>query len=113
MSASFTHLATVTASTKRSPDIDLTTKKAGDATTWIASLKCTRLIPVGNSDELQKMLQLETFVQLLETYVQDGLDIITGDFLVVATKEYPVRLTQPFPFGNEQRLRIVLEDIKR
>jgi len=113
---SFTRIATVTASTKRLPTI--VSGKAGAPTTSIASLRCTPLVDPSDAQVLKETYQINTLVYLLETYVQDNLDIITGDTLVIASGnyagEYPIRIVQKIPFGSiDVRKRLVLEGLKR
>jgi hypothetical protein len=64
---SISHLATVTASTKRSPAIS--GGKVGAPVTSVASLRCSPLDPV--DPELRQRLSLETPHELLQTYVPD------------------------------------------
>ena len=65
---SFSHLATVSASTKRAPA--LSGGKRGDATAKLIGLKCTPLDPV--SAEIQKRVALDTPMELLQTFLTDG-----------------------------------------
>ena len=117
ISPTFAKVATVQASTKRPPVI--VDGKAGDPVTNIASLYCTRPVPVpgGNSYELQKTLKMETLVNILLCYVQDNLDIVTGDTLVIASGvwagTYPIKLVRKHGFGNDVRKELVIEALKR
>ncbi len=75
--ASFAHLATVTASTKRPPAI--AAGKRGDAVTEISSLACLPLTPL--SADVQRRLVLDTPYQALQT-------IVEGDsFLLVVVED--------------------------
>jgi hypothetical protein len=85
----FTVMASVTASTKRHGAVGSTTGLRAAAATNIASLKCTPLDPV--DAELKQRLGLDTPHQLLQTYVDGGLDIKVGDILVVSSVEYPIK----------------------
>lgn len=112
VSKSFALLTTVTASTLRRPDIGADGKRA-DAAASIASLKCTPLDPL-SSAEIQQRFGTQAAMELLETYVQGGLDIKEGDILVVSSTEYPIRAVGDWtwrPSGNDF-LRLIVEEIK-
>ncbi len=84
----FARLASVTASTKRPPAPS--GGIVGDAVENIASLKCTPLDPV--DAELRDMIPgLAGKGELLQTFVENGLDIEEGDILVVGSAEYNIR----------------------
>jgi hypothetical protein len=85
MSASFSKLATTTASTKRAA---YSSGKFTAPVTSIASLSCTPLVPV--QQRTVATAGLETPVDMFETYVQGGLDIVAGDILLVGSIEYNV-----------------------
>jgi|GEM_PF-2377943 len=114
MSASFSRLATVTASTKRAT---MVAGKKGAPMTYIASLKCTPLDPV--SAEIQQRMQLKTPHEVLQSFVDGPLDIVEGDVLVVGTKEYPIKSVAEWTFdpstdsGQGKFLHLVVEDLKR
>ena len=108
-SASFSKLATVTASTKRPAAIS--GGKAGEPTTNIASLKCTPLIAA--SRELIQMSNLQTTGLLYVTKAQSNLDIKTEDILVIDTVEYPIRAVTNIPFAGDMRKRMIVESPKR
>jgi len=79
----------------------------------IASLSCTPLDPV--DAELRTRLGLDTPHELLQTFVEGGLDIEEGDVLVVGSTEYPIRAVEDWdwrPDGAEYD-RLVVEDLKR
>ncbi len=109
--SSFAHLATVTASTKRpaAPVSGKTTTPAAK----LASLKCTPLDPV--DAELSKRLGLDTPHELLQTFVDGGLDIREGDTLTVGSVDYPIRACEDWtwPVGGLAYRRLVVEDLKR
>ena len=109
-SASFTKLATVTASTKRNPDVS--GGKVGAAATNLSSLVCTPMYPV--SDETAHRLGLDNPFEFKECFVQGGLDIVKGDYLVISSEEYPIRFVEAWswPPDDEDRLRLVVEDIE-
>lgn len=105
-------LATVSASTKRSPA--LSGGKRGAATSNLTGLSCTPLDPV--DPELRQRLQLETPYELLQTYLVGSLDIIEGDLLVVGSAEYPIRSVATWPAstrGGDAITALVLEDLKK
>ncbi len=107
-SGSFAMLATVTASTLRAPSPS--GGKTGAAETFIQSLKCTPLDPV--SPELKHRLEIKTAYELLQTYVDNGIDIREGDVLVVNTKRYPVRAVADWEFMGSPYRVLILEDLK-
>lgn len=109
MSASFSKLANVTASTKRSA---YSSSKFTAAVTSIASLSCTPLMPV--SERTVATAGLETPVNMLETYVQGGLDIKAGDILVVSSVEYNVVWVGEWywrPAGTDT-LQLVVQEVR-
>lgn len=108
-SRSFSRLAGVTASTKRTPAI--AGGKRGVAATQIASLSCTPLDPL--DAEIRQRLALDTPHELLQTVVDDGLDIVEGDVLVQGTKEYPIRAVEDWAWRTTTYRLLVLEDLKR
>ncbi len=107
-SGSFAKLATVTASTLRAPAP--ASGKTGVAVTNIASLKCTPLDPI--SAELRNRLQIKTAYELLQTFVDNGLDIKEGDELVAGGKTYPIRAVADWDFLGSPFRVLVLEDLK-
>lgn len=111
MSRTFDAMATVACSTKRKPTIS--GGKAGAPATSISSMSCWPLQPLSDQDQLSQTFQLETLVNMLETYVQGTLDILTGDILVIGSTEYPIRIIQSWPFDGSIRYRLVVEDLKR
>ena len=108
-SASFTKLATVTASTKRSPDPS--SGKVGALETNISSLSCMPLFPV--SDETANRAGLDNPFEYKETFVQGEPDIKKGDYLTISGEDYPIRFVESWswPPDDEDRLRLVVEDI--
>lgn len=113
MSASFDRLASVTASTKRPPA--MVDGKRGAPVVYIASLACTPLDPTGQGvGRLAERVILETPHEVLQTFVQGGLDIREGDVLVVSGTEYPIRAVEDWywrPDGANY-LRLYVEDLK-
>ena len=109
MSASFTKLASITASTKRNPDV--ASGKVGAAVTNLSSISITPLYPV-NSDTANRF-GLDNPFEYKECFAQDGLDILKGDYLVVDSEEYPIRFVElwAWPPDGENRLHLIVEDI--
>ena len=114
-SNTFSRVATITASTKRPPTIS--SGKAGVHATQIASLKCTRPVTPSNARELEQTFQLSTLVTVKVVYVQDDLDIKTGDTLVISTGpftgEFPIRHVASYPFGTDIRKELTIEVLRR
>ena len=108
--STFGLLASVSASTKRAPTIS--GGKRGAAATNLASLSCTNLDPV--DPEVRQRLMLKTPHELLETWVEGGLDILEGDILVVGSAEYPIRAVGEWywPEDAASYLHLILEDLK-
>lgn len=106
----FTLMATVTASTKRTPAIS--SGRFGAAATNIASLSCFPLDPV--SAEIAARMGLGTPHELLQTFVEGGLDIVEGDILTVASKDYPIKAVEDWywPEGSANYQRLILEQLK-
>lgn len=105
---SFTRMATVTASTKRSPSIS--SGKRGARTTNIASLVCTPLDPV--TAELALRIGLETPYELVQTLVDGGLDIDEGDVFVVSSDEYSIRAVEDWDWGSSDFKLLIMEELK-
>jgi len=109
-SGSFARLASVTASTKRPPAIS--SGKRGAPAENVASLKCTPLDVV--DQELRQRLALDTPHELLQCFVDNGVDIVEGDLLVVGSTEYPVRAVGDWYWGplSANYRHLILEDLK-
>jgi len=110
-SLGFTRMATVTASTKRPPA--LSSGVRGAATTNLSSLACLPLDPV--DAELRARVAIDTPHELLQTFVQGGLDIEEGDILVVGGVDYPIRAVEDWtwPPDSEDYIRLIVEQLKR
>ena len=111
MSAAFNRMATQEARTQR-------TTLDGDVIVKIPSLKCFRISPANNGDELRETFRLSTMNLLLDTYLEGDLDVEIGDILIPIGGmydgyEFPVRLVLPAPFRDEIHKRVVLEDLKK
>lgn len=107
----FALFATVTASTKRRPDAS--SGLVGAATTNLSSLSCTPLDPV-DAELVQRIPGLTGKEEILETFVQSGLDIQEGDTLVVSSTEYPIRAVEDWywPGDKLDYLRLIVEQPK-
>lgn len=114
-SATFTRIATETANTLRPPVIS--SGKAGVPATNLTGIKCARPSEPSDANELRETYQLGTLYTLLQTFVQDNLDVLTGDTLVIASGNwsgtYPIKVVQKIGFGTDVRKRLVLEGLKR
>jgi hypothetical protein len=106
--SSFARLARVTASTKRAT---MTSGKRGAPTTNIASLMCTPLDPV--DPEVRQRLVLDTPGEILQTFVDNDIDIVQGDTLVVGSKEYPVKAVADWVWRHTTYRQLIVEDLKR
>ena len=106
---SFELMATVTASTKRRPAPS--GGIIGAAETNISSLSCTPLDPV--DPELRDMIPgLAGKGELLQAYIEGGLDIFEGDILVVDGSEYNIRAVGDWHWraDNENFVALILEE---
>lgn len=110
-SASFSKLATVTASTKRGGGIDADGLEEAYAEE-IATLKCLPLDPV--MPELGQGVEGLSFREILQTSVEGGLDIVEGDILVVDSDEYPIRAVAEWTWPPDETdyMTLTLEDRK-
>jgi len=114
-STTFARVASVTASTKRPPAIS--GGKAGVPVTNLSSIKCTRPVTPSNAHELEQTYQLGTLSTVKVCYVQDNLDIKTGDTLVIASGafagEFPIKYVGLYGFGDDVRKELTIEVLKR
>jgi len=111
-SNALTRLATVSASTKRSPSIS--SGKRGAPTTKLSSVKCTPLDPV--TEEVRRRVGLETPHELLMCYALGSIDIKEGDILVVGSEEYPIKAVGEWaasPQGSDGYRELIVEELKR
>ena len=111
VSLGFTRMASVTASTKRPPALSSGVRGAAEAN--LSSLSCFPLDPV--DAELRGRLGIDTPHELLQTFVQGGLDIEEGDILTVSSVDYPIRAVEEWYWPNDSAdyLRLVVEELKR
>ena len=109
-SASFTKLATVTASTRRGGSVVGGIEQT--EATIIASLVCWPLDSV-DPNVAQGFEEL-SFHEILQTAVQGGLDIKEGDILVVGSTRYPIRAVADWYWRPDDAnyLTLFLEDAK-
>ena len=108
--SAFALLATVTASTKRTPAI--ASGLFGAAVTSIASLSCTPLDPL--TPEIAMRAGLGTPFEGLQTFTEKGLDIVEGDILTVSSKDYPIKAVGDWywPMDGNNYQFLVLELLK-
>lgn len=107
--AGFGRGATITASTKRSPAAS--GGKRGVPTTFIATLQCAPLDPV--DPETRQRLAINTPHELLQTFVDAGLDILEGDILVVDSVDYPIRSAAQWSWRGSEFVHLIIEELKR
>ena len=110
-SAAFTLRATTTASTKRSPT--LAGGKVGEAIEEVPSLKCYPLVQL-RDPALVERYATKAASLVYETFVQDGVDILAGDVLVVASTGYLVVgvNSYPWPGPGGNRLHVIVEGVQ-
>jgi hypothetical protein len=103
-------MATVSASTKRNPNPS--GGNIGEATENIEALSCFPLDPL--TEEIQRRAGLDSPEELLQTFVQGGLDIREGDILVTGGTDYPIRACGDWHWGPDSAnyMYLVLEEIK-
>jgi hypothetical protein len=93
VTASFTKLATVTATTNRLANLGADGKRAAGGAEYLTGLKCTPLMPL--DPELRQRLAIETNFILLQTFVQGDNDIVANkDLLNVGGVSYPIRAVE-------------------
>lgn len=115
-SGSFAKLATVTASTKRQGAV--ADGLTGDMAEKIASLKC---LPLDPGDTLRaampsvfKAAGIGDFVEILQTLVAGGLDILEGDQFIVGSTTYKIRAVGQWTWRPTatDTLHLLLEEVK-
>lgn len=107
--AGFGRAATLEASTKR--PTALVSGRRGTPALHLASIRVTPLDPV--DAETRQRLALNTPHELLQAFVDGGLDIVEGDLLVVDGVEYPVRSAGQWAWRGSEFVHLVLEELKR
>jgi len=100
-------MATVTASTKRPASVS--SGKRGAPATHVASLKCTPLDPAGS--EIRERYLLNGPEIILQTFVDNGVDIRYGDTLVVAGAEYPIKVAENWTWRGTSFLMLLVEQL--
>lgn len=115
MSASFRRIANVTASTKRPPAMDSQGQR-GDPEPHLSEVKVTPLDPAETqvARDLAFRLQQENnrVYTLLQSFTELSNDVLEGDVLVVAGREYPVRMVGVWTWRKSEYLHLVLEEPK-
>jgi hypothetical protein len=102
---------TVTASTKRSPDV--ASGRVGAAVEYLTYLSCTPFYPV-DAELMQRIPRLAGRQELLSVFVDASADVVEGDLLVIAGTEYPIRAVEDWtwpPTALVFRL-LVVEELK-
>lgn len=100
----------VSASTKRPPA--RAGGKRGSPATNLTALTCMPLDPIDS--EIRQRFGLEGPMELLQTFVQKGLDIVEGDILTVSSVDYPIRAVGDwYWFGDDADYQhLIVEDLK-
>jgi hypothetical protein len=109
MSDSFQKMATLTISTKRPPSI--VDGKRGVPAENLSGVKALPLDPV--DPEVRIRLELDTPYEVLQTMVEDGVDILAEDIVVAGGVEYVVRAVGEWnwrPAGTDTLL-VILEQL--
>jgi hypothetical protein len=106
MTASFTRMANVTASTKRNPAA--VGGKIGLPATYLTGLKILPLMPV--SKEIIERYQLKSPRKSFVTYTEGAPDIAEGDKLVIASIEYGIVAATPWP-TDQAFFELVVEKV--
>ncbi len=108
VSPSWARLATVAASTMRSPPVDVN-GKIGEPLVHLTGLSIVPLLPL--DAEVAQVLPLNVPREAKQTFVAGVCDIREGDRLVVGWREYVIRAVAEWP-GGEAFLHLVVEEIK-
>ena len=110
ISASFSKLATVTATTQRMGAV--AGGLSGDLANNEVDFKCTPLDPL--NPEVAMMAGIEAFAEVLMTMVEGSLDILEGDTFITGGVTYKVRAVGQWNWRPtaEDTLAVVLEEVK-
>jgi len=108
MTSSFEHMAVLTVSTLRSPLVS--GGKRAAPVTHLTGVACTPLDPVDADVSLR--MGLNSPRELLQTFVNNDVDIVEGDRLVYGGKEYPVYAVADWVWRDTTYRNLFLEDIK-
>lgn len=107
---SFSYLTTATATTQRegAPASGI----AGAMANSVVGFKCTPPTPL--TPEVAKMVGIGAFAELLQTFVEGGLDIIPKDTFITGGITYYVRAVGEWYWEpkDSNNLAIVLEEVK-
>lgn len=104
-------LMTVAAAVKRPPTPAGTPALGGAMTVILPAIRCTPLDPVNAETALRA--GLSTPHGVLRTFVDDGLDVRAGDYLVVDGKQYPVRAAASWTWRGTKFQELILEELRR
>ena len=108
MTKAFANVATATLSTKRSA---YASGKVSAPAEFLTGISATPLFPV--SSELRRRLALDTPHTLFECFIEGDYDIKKGDIMVDADSvEYPIVVSEKYPFGGSHRYRLIVEDLE-
>jgi len=102
---------TQTAAIKRPPKPTGTPVKGGAMVVLHPAINCTPLDPV--NAETAARAGLQTPHGVLRTFVDDGLDVREGDYLVVGGKDYPVRAASTWAWRGSSFQELILEELRR
>lgn len=110
ISASFSKLATVTASTQRMGAV--AAGLSGDLAASETDFACTPLDPI--TPEVAMMAGIEAFAEVLMTMAEAGLDILEGDTFITDGVTYKVRAVGQWHWRptDANTLMILLEEVK-
>ena len=104
----FDKMATVTASTKRSPA--MVDEKRGPKVVYLTSVPCTPIDPLDPS--IRMSLPLDVPVESLQTFVHDTYDILEGDNLIANSVTYRVVSVGEYDWKGTIYRAIVLLELK-
>jgi hypothetical protein len=105
---SFERFLTVTASTKRPPA--LVAGKRGAPVTNLATLLIGEFQPT--SPEIVATMVFDGAHDILTTYCDGAADVLEGDLLTVAGKDYPVRVVAHLKYRRLNMLELRVEETK-
>lgn len=104
--------ASITASTKRTPDVDDATGLQSGPATYLSDIKITPIQPI--STDIAERLQIQNPIHTLHTYNFDDDDVKQGDRLTPSTGEYSgeeldVTVVEQWPWRGQHARLIVVE----
>ena len=108
---SFDKMATVTASTKRTPAV--AGGKIGARVVSVANLLCTPIDPLtasstGGQPNFDDVPVLDAHVQLFITFVEATNDIKQGDEFIVGSESYTVKSVEDWEWKGSFYLQLIL-----